>query len=120
VAVSLINTLVGMSVDITSRRPCLTNGTGGLSGPAIKPVAIAMVHKIYQAVDIPIIGIGGITTPTDAVEFHLVGARALQIGTANFIDPDVSMKVIAGLSSYLADHELSSVSDIIGKVETNK
>lgn len=119
-AVSLINTLVGMAVDINSRRPRLTNITGGLSGPAIKPVAIAMVHKVYQAIDIPIIGIGGITTAADAVEFHLVGARAVQVGTANFIDPEASMKVIDGLSEYLAERKLSSIYDIMGKVHIEK
>jgi dihydroorotate dehydrogenase (NAD+) catalytic subunit len=117
VAVSMINTLVGMAVDIDNRRPRLTNGTGGLSGPAIKPVAVAMVHKVARAVDIPIMGIGGISDTADAVEFHLVGARALQVGTANFIDPDASMKIIAGLSDYLAQRKLSSIYDIIGKVE---
>jgi len=117
VAVSLINTLVGMAIDIDTRRTRLTNGTGGLSGPAIKPVAVAMVHKVFRAVDIPIIGIGGISNPADAVEFHLAGARCLQVGTANFIDPDVSMKIIAGLSEYLKKRGLNTIHDIIGKVE---
>lgn len=115
-AVSLINTLVGMAVDIEEWRPCLSNGIGGLSGPAIKPVAVAMVHKAARAVSIPIIGIGGISTVADAVEFHLVGAHGLQVGTANFIDPDTTMKIIAGLDDYLAARQLSSIYDIIGKV----
>ena len=115
-AVSLINTLVGMAVDVNDWTPRLSNKTGGLSGPAIRPVAIAMVHKVFQAVDIPIIGIGGISTWSDAAEFHLVGALGLQVGTANFIDPDASMKIIKGLETYLADKKLSSVYDIIGKV----
>jgi dihydroorotate dehydrogenase (NAD+) catalytic subunit len=114
-AVSLINTLVGMAINVVDWRSRLSNGTGGLSGPAIKPVAVAMVHKVSRAVDIPIIGIGGIASADDAVEFHLVGAHAVQIGTANFIDPGVSMKVIAGLEKYLAQRRLSSIYDIIGK-----
>jgi dihydroorotate dehydrogenase (NAD+) catalytic subunit len=118
VAVSLINTLVGMAVDISDWHPRLTNGTGGLSGPAIKPVAVAMIDKIFKAVDIPIIGIGGISNADDAVEFHLVGARALQVGTANFIDPDTSTRIVAGLSDYLNRHKLSSIHDIIGKVKS--
>lgn len=114
-AVSLINTLVGMAINVLDWRPRLSNGTGGLSGPAIKPVAVAMVHKVSRAVDIPIIGIGGIASAEDAVEFHLVGAHAVQIGTANFIDPGTSMSVIAGLEKYLAQRRLSSIYDIIGK-----
>jgi len=117
-AVSMINTLVGMAVDVETWGPRLTNTTGGLSGPAIKPVAIAMVHKVFRAVDIPIIGIGGISNVNDAVEYHLVGARGLQVGTANFVDPDVSMHIISGLSRYLASRKLASLDDIIGKVRT--
>ncbi len=117
VAVSMINTLVGMSVSIHDWQPRLTNGTGGLSGPAIKPVAVAMVHKVASAVDIPIIGIGGISDTADAVEFHLVGARGLQIGTANFVNPDTSMTIIKGLSEYLKQRKLASIHDIIGKVQ---
>ncbi len=114
-AVSLINTLVGMAINIVDWRPRLSNGTGGLSGPAIKPVAVAMVHKVSRAVDIPIIGIGGIASAEDAVEFHLVGAHAVQIGTANFTDPGTSMKVIAGVEKYLTQRKLASIYDIIGK-----
>jgi len=114
-AVSLINTLVGMAINVADWRSRISNGTGGLSGPAIKPVAVAMVHKVSRAVDIPIIGIGGIASADDAVEFHLVGAHAIQIGTANFIDPGTSMKVVAGLEAYLAQRKLSSIYDIIGK-----
>ncbi|MCK5127858.1 MAG: dihydroorotate dehydrogenase [candidate division Zixibacteria bacterium] len=116
VAVSMINTLVGMAVDIETWKPGLTNITGGLSGPAIKPVAIAMVHKVFRAVDIPIIGIGGISNWRDAVEYHLVGARGLQVGTANFIDPDASMKIIKGISGYMKNQKISSLYDLIGKV----
>jgi len=118
-AVSLINTLVGMAVNVNDWRPSLSNTTGGLSGPAIKPVAVAMVYKAAKAVDIPIIGIGGIATAADAVEFHLVGARAVQIGTANFIDPDAGIKIIASLRRYLAERRLGSINDIIGKVKTS-
>jgi dihydroorotate dehydrogenase (NAD+) catalytic subunit len=118
-AVSLINTLVGMAVNTDTWRPCLSNTTGGLSGPAIKPVAVAMVHKIARAVDIPVIGIGGIAGVADAVEFHLVGARAVQVGTASFVQPDAVMKIIAGLSSYLSRRKLASIYDIIGKVKTS-
>lgn len=114
-AVSLINTLVGLAINITDWRSRLSNTTGGLSGPAIKPVAVAMVYKVSQAVDIPIIGIGGIASTEDAVEFHLVGAHAVQIGTANFIDPTTSTNVISGLEKYLAQHKLSSIYDLIGK-----
>jgi dihydroorotate dehydrogenase (NAD+) catalytic subunit len=114
-AVSLINTLVGMAIDVLDWRPRLSNTTGGLSGPAIKPVAVAMVHKVSRAVDIPVIGIGGISTAEDAIEFHLVGAHAVQIGTANFIDPGTSMNVIAGLEKYLSQRKLSSIYDLIGK-----
>jgi dihydroorotate dehydrogenase (NAD+) catalytic subunit len=116
-AVSLINTLVGMAVNVHTWKPELSNVTGGLSGPAIKPVAIAMVHKVFRAVDIPIIGIGGISDWEDAVEFHLVGARGLQVGTANFIDPDATMKIIRGLSAFLADRDLRTLHDLIGQVK---
>jgi dihydroorotate dehydrogenase (NAD+) catalytic subunit len=115
-AVSLINTLVGMAVDVDTWKPGLSNITGGLSGPAIKPVGVAMVHKVFRKVDLPIIGIGGISNWRDAVEYHLVGARALQVGTASFIDPDASMKIIAGLSGYLKARKLASLTDLIGKV----
>lgn len=119
-AVSLINTLVGMAVSPLNWEPCLSNTTGGLSGPAIKPVAVAMVYKVFKAVDIPIIGIGGISETLDAIEFHLAGARAVQVGTANFIEPDATMKIIRGLSDYLEKRQLSSIDDIIGKVRNSK
>jgi len=119
-AVSLINTLVGMAINVDNWEPYLSNITGGLSGPAVKPVALAMVYKAAQAVDIPIIGIGGISAPADAVEFHLAGARGIQVGTANFIDPDVTMKIIKGLSRYLSERKLSSIDQIIGKVRDKR
>ncbi len=118
--VSLINTLVGMAVDVGTWQSRLSNTTGGLSGPAVKPVAVAMVYKVARAVDVPVIGIGGIATADDAIEFHLAGARAVQIGTANFIDPNTSMNVIAGLASYLSRRKLQSIYDIIGKVRIDK
>ncbi|MDD4050793.1 MAG: dihydroorotate dehydrogenase [candidate division Zixibacteria bacterium] len=116
-AVSLINTLVGMAIDTETWRPRLSNGTGGLSGPAIRPVAVAMVYKVARAIDLPVIGIGGISNWTDAVEFHLAGATAIQVGTANFIAPDTTMNIIAGLSRYLAAHKLTAITDIIGRVK---
>lgn len=119
-AVSLINTLVGMAVDIDTWQPRLSNTTGGLSGPAIRPVAVAMIHRVFRAVDIPIIGIGGIAGWEDAVEFHLVGARAFQVGTANFVTPDVTMKIIAGLSHYLAARKLRSLEELTGQVRIKK
>jgi len=100
-AVSLINTLVGMAVDIETFRPRLTNNTGGLSGPAIKPVALACVHKVYKAVNIPIIGIGGISDYRDVIEFFLCGATAVQIGTALFVEPDAPVKIIKQIKKYL-------------------
>ena len=113
-AVSLINTLMGMAIDAEKRRPVLSIGTGGLSGPAVKPVALRMVWQVYDAVKIPIVGLGGIMNATDAVEFMLAGATAVEIGTANFIDPSVTMKVIDGIEDYLQRHDFASVHDLIG------
>jgi dihydroorotate dehydrogenase (NAD+) catalytic subunit len=113
-AVSLINTLMGMAIDAERRRPVLSIGTGGLSGPAVKPVALRMVWQVYDAVKIPIVGLGGIMNATDAIEFLLAGATAVEIGTANFIDPAVTMKVIDGIEDYLGRHGFSSVRDLIG------
>ncbi len=115
-AVSLINTLVGMAVDIETWRPRLTNNTGGLSGPCIKPVALAKVHNVYQAVKIPIIGVGGISNVADVIEFMLCGASAVQVGTALFVEPDAPVKIIEGLKKYLKNRKLGSVTDLIGKV----
>ena len=113
-AVSLINTLMGMAIDAEKRRPILSIGTGGLSGPAVKPVALRMVWQVYDAVRIPIVGLGGIMNATDAIEFMLAGATAVEIGTANFIDPSVTMKVIDGIEDYLLRHDFASVRDLIG------
>ena len=113
-AVSLINTLMGMAIDAERRRPVLSIGTGGLSGPAVKPVALRMVWQVFDAVKIPIVGLGGIMNATDAIEFMLAGATAVEIGTANFIDPAVTMKVIDGIADYLHRHKISHVRDLIG------
>lgn len=115
-AVSLVNTFLGMAIDSEKRRPVLSTITGGLSGPAIKPIALRMVWQVAQAVQIPVIGMGGIMTATDAVEFLLAGASAVQIGTANFIDPYVTIKIIAGIEDYLHRHQFTSVKEIIGKL----
>jgi dihydroorotate dehydrogenase (NAD+) catalytic subunit len=116
-ALSLINTLVGMSVDIRTRRARLNYTTGGLSGPAVKPIALRMVYEVASAVTLPVIGIGGIATASDAVEFILAGALAVQIGTANYYDPMVTMKVIDGLSEYLDQDGSASISNLVGALK---
>lgn len=113
-SVSLINTLMGMSIDIERRRSRLSIGTGGLSGPCVKPVALRMVWQVARAVKIPVIGLGGIMTAEDAVEFLMAGARAIEIGTANFVDPTVTIKVIDGLNAWLDAHGVADVNDIVG------
>ena len=113
-AVSLINTLLGMAIDVRSRRPSLANIVGGLSGPAIKPVALRMVWQVAQAVKIPVIGIGGITTTEDALEFLLAGATAIEVGTANFVNPRASQEIVEGLARYLTDNKLAGISEVIG------
>jgi len=113
-AVSLINTLLGMAIDVKSRRPRLANIVGGLSGPAIKPIALRMVWQVAQAVKIPVIGIGGITTTEDALEFLLAGATAIEVGTANFVNPRASQEIVEGLGRYLTDNRLSGISEVIG------
>lgn len=116
-AVSCINTLMGMSIDIEKRRPVLSIATGGLSGPCVKPVAVRCVWQVAKAVSIPIIGLGGIMTAEDAIEFLLAGASAIEIGTANFIDPSVTVKVANGINDWLDRHGCKSVQDIIGQLE---
>lgn len=118
-AVSLINTLLGMKIDIDKKRPVLANNTGGLSGPAIKPVAVRMVYQVAQNIKIPILGLGGIISGEDVIEFMLAGATAVSIGTGNFISPDVSIKAIEGIESYMKKHNIDKLSDIIGKVKMN-
>lgn len=113
-SVSLINTLMGMAIDIERRKPILSIKTGGLSGPAVKPVAVRMVYQVAQTVRIPIIGLGGITTAADALEFLQAGATAVEIGTANFIDPAVTIKVIQGIDQWLNEHNIPDVNGIIG------
>lgn len=116
-AVSLINTLMGMAIDVEKRRRILSIGTGGLSGPCIKPVALRMVYQVAHAVTIPVIGLGGISNAKDALEFLLAGAAAIEIGTANFIDPAISVKVAEGINSYLDRHGFGSVKEIVGICE---
>ena len=116
-SVSLINCLNGMAIDAERRRPILSMVTGGLSGPCIKPVALRMVYQVSKAVKIPVIGLGGISNATDAVEFMLAGVSAIEIGTANFVDPSVTMKVAAGIEDYLKRHNYQSVKQIIGALE---
>ena len=117
-AVSLINTITGMAIDIETRRPRLANITGGLSGPAIKPVALRMVWQVARTVRVPVIGIGGIRRAEDAIEFFIAGATAVQIGTANFIDPRTALDVIAGIKRYLTEHGIKDVADLVGTLET--
>ena len=116
-SVSLINTLVGMAVNAETRKPILSTVTGGLSGPAIKPVALRMVWQVYKAVKIPVIGIGGIMNATDAIEFFLAGATAIQVGTANFINPSASIKIIDGIEAYLKRHNIAGVNELTGALE---
>jgi len=116
-SVSLINTLLGMAIDSEKRKPILSTVTGGLSGPAVKPIALRMVWQVAKAVKIPVVGLGGIMNAADAIEFMLAGASAIQIGTANFIDPTVSVKVVDGINDYLDRHGYKSVTEIIGALE---
>ena len=115
--VSLINTLMGMAVDVERRKPLLSIRTGGLSGPAVKPVALRMVWQVAKAVRIPVVGLGGISTARDAIEFLMAGATAIEIGTANFLDPAVTIKVRDGINDWLDRHGCSSVMDIVGCLE---
>ena len=116
-SVSLINTLMGMAIDIEKRRPVLSIATGGLSGPAVKPVALRCVWQVAKAVKIPVIGLGGIMSANDAIEFLLAGASAIEIGTANFIDPAITVRVAEGIDQWVDNHGCSSVKDIIGQLE---
>jgi dihydroorotate dehydrogenase (NAD+) catalytic subunit len=115
-SISLINTLLGMSVDVKKMRPALSTITGGLSGPAIKPVALRMVWQVATAVSIPVIGIGGIMTTSDALEFLLAGARAVQIGTASFIDPQAAIKILEGIENYIIEKGFSDIDEIVGYI----
>jgi dihydroorotate dehydrogenase (NAD+) catalytic subunit len=113
---SLINTVVGMSIDVNSKRPRLSYGTGGLSGPAIRPIAVRMVYEVAKAVDVPLIGIGGIASTMDALEFLIAGATAIQIGTANYYDPTITMKVIDGLSARCQSENMVNISTLTGSI----
>lgn len=115
-ALSLINTAIGMAIDINTRRPRLANKTGGLSGPAIKPIAVRCVFQVSRAVKIPLVGIGGIATTEDALEFIIAGASAVQVGTANFYDPSASMKIVDGLANYCQQNGLKSINELVGSV----
>lgn len=119
-AISAINTLMGMSVNIHTRKPNLYNVTGGLSGPAIKPVAVRMVHEVFRTIKIPIIGMGGIMDWKDAVEFALVGASAIQVGTANFVNPEAPLKLIDDLEKYLETNNIANFSDLVGQVNLER
>jgi len=116
-AVSLVNTFLGMAIDAKTRKHLLSTITGGLSGPAIKPIALRMVWQVYNAVKIPIVGMGGIMNATDAIEFMLAGSSAIQVGTANFIDPQVSIKILEGIEDYCKQNNISAVKDLIGALE---
>jgi dihydroorotate dehydrogenase (NAD+) catalytic subunit len=116
-SVSLINTLIGMAIDLETRKPVLANVIGGLSGPAVKPVALRMVYQVAQVVNIPVIGIGGIDCTEDALEFLLAGASAIQVGTANFVNPRVSEDIVEGMNSYVKTNRLDSIRDLIGALE---
>ena len=116
-AISLINTLTGMAIDIETRRPRLANITGGLSGPAIRPVAVRMVWQVARAVSVPVVGIGGIMNAADAIEFFIAGATAVQVGTANFINPAASVEIVDGIASYLRRHGMTRIRDLVGTLK---
>jgi dihydroorotate dehydrogenase (NAD+) catalytic subunit len=116
-ALSLINTLVGMTVDIDSRKPKLANVSGGLSGPAVKPVALWLVWQVFQTVNIPVIGIGGIIKVEDALEFIIAGARAIEIGTANFVNPRVTIEIIEGIEKYLTENNIKDINELVGSLK---
>lgn len=116
-ALSLINTITGMAIDIRNRRSRIANMTGGLSGPAIKPIALRMVWQVAQMSSVPVVGIGGICTAEDALEFIIAGASAVQVGTANFVDPAVTLRIVDGIERYMTDHGISRLSELIGSLE---
>jgi dihydroorotate dehydrogenase (NAD+) catalytic subunit len=116
-SVSLVNTFLGMAIDANKRKPLLSTITGGLSGPAIKPIALRMVWQVHKAVKIPVVGMGGIMNATDAIEFMLAGASAVQVGTAIFKDPFIPVRIIEGINEYLNHHNFNSVADLVGNLE---
>lgn len=117
--VSLVNTFLGMVIDTNTRKPVLANNTGGVSGPAIRPIAVRMVHQVANSINIPVLGMGGIITGNDAIEFMLAGATAVSVGAGNFIAPDTSIKVIEGIQDYMRFHNIDDINKLIGKVELN-
>jgi dihydroorotate dehydrogenase (NAD+) catalytic subunit len=117
-AVSLVNTFLAMVIDVETRRPKIANVVGGLSGPAIRPIAVRMVHECHQLVKIPVIGMGGIMDARDAIEFIIAGASAVQVGTASFVDPFVWTKLLAGIAEYMQRHEIERLTDLVGTVDT--
>ena len=117
--ISLINTLLGMGIDVYSRRPILANNTGGLSGPCIRPIAVRMVHEVYKSVNLPIIGMGGIESGVDAMEFILAGASAVMVGTANFVHPDASLRVAKEIEEYLDKVNVKDINELVGALELN-
>jgi dihydroorotate dehydrogenase (NAD+) catalytic subunit len=119
-AVSLVNTFLALAIDVETRRPRLSNVLGGLSGPAIRPIAVRMVYECYQAIKLPIIGMGGIATVEDVLEFLIAGATAVQVGTANFVDPFIWDKLIAGLDAYCTRHGIQAVADLVGRIDIPK
>ncbi|MDQ2085244.1 dihydroorotate dehydrogenase [Herbivorax sp. ANBcel31] len=116
-AISLINTILGMAIDIHKKRPVLANNMGGMSGPAVKPIAVRMVYEVAQSVNVPVIGMGGISNGDDAIEFMLAGASAIMVGTANFVNPAACVDVVNGIKNYMKIHDFKSVYDVIGKVK---
>ena len=118
-AVSLVNTFLAMAIDVETRRPHLSNIVGGLSGPAIRPIAVRMVYECRRAVKIPIIGMGGIASATDVLEFMIAGATAVQVGTANFVDPFIWTKLLDGLTAYMQRHQVANLSDLVGSIDTS-
>jgi len=118
-AVSLVNTFLAMAIDVETRRPKLSNIVGGLSGPAIRPIAVRMVYECRRAVKIPVIGMGGIASATDALEFMIAGATAVQVGTANFVDPFIWTKLLDGMRDYMARHEMTRLADLVGTIDTS-
>jgi len=113
-AISLINTLKGMAIDIDKRQPLLGNVTGGLSGPAIKPVALAMVYEVAGAVDLPVVGCGGITNASDAIEFIMAGASAVQVGTASFVNPRAPLDILEGIEKFMAEEGIEDIAELVG------
>jgi dihydroorotate dehydrogenase (NAD+) catalytic subunit len=118
-AVSLVNTFLAMAIDVETRRPKLSNIVGGLSGPAIRPIAVRMVYECRRTVKIPIVGMGGIASPADALEFIIAGATAVQVGTANFVDPFIWSKLTAGIQEYMQRHGVSRIADLVGSIDTS-